>query len=488
MYDTYIPLLTYRHADGKAGSQVVPGLARALPRISDAGRTYTLFLRPGLRYSNGGPVHASDFRHAMERLFRLHSGGAPFYADIVGSRQFARGRARRIDGIATDDRTGKIVIHLERPQGAFTDELALLFAAPVPPGTPMRDRSFDPPPATGPYEITHAGPRGWSYARNPEWRKVDGARMPQVPAGRVDRIEITVVRNQGAQVQELKEGSLDWLFDPPPLPRTGEIERGVDGTQLRVEPTLSTYYFWLNTQKPPFDDPRVRRAVNYAVDPEALSRIYRGQVVPTHQILPPYMPGYRKFDLYPHNLRKARRLIRKADPADRRITVWTDSESPNDDAGRYYRAVLQQLGFHARLRIVGPDDYFFEIANRRTPDLDTGFADWFEDYPHPDDFFEPLLVSRPGSYFSENFSRFVVPWLDRRVATLARRPWPIPEAAYAGLDRSFMKLAPIVPYGTRTLSIAFSGAVDLHGFVWSPTFGADLTSFKVEQAPQGAPR
>src|SRR5271156_304229 len=53
IYDTYIPLLTYRHAGGKAGSEVIPGLAQSLPRITDHGRTYTLHLRSGLRYSDG---------------------------------------------------------------------------------------------------------------------------------------------------------------------------------------------------------------------------------------------------------------------------------------------------------------------------------------------------------------------------------------------------------------------------------------------------
>ena len=49
MYDTYIPLLTYAHANGKAGSKVIPGLAKALPKISDGGRTYDLTLRKGLQ-------------------------------------------------------------------------------------------------------------------------------------------------------------------------------------------------------------------------------------------------------------------------------------------------------------------------------------------------------------------------------------------------------------------------------------------------------
>src|SRR3954464_7928350 len=79
VYDVYIPLLTYAHASGSAGSEVIPGLATAMPKISDAGRTYTLTLRKGLKYSDGTPVKASDFAASIERLFELNSPGSPFY-------------------------------------------------------------------------------------------------------------------------------------------------------------------------------------------------------------------------------------------------------------------------------------------------------------------------------------------------------------------------------------------------------------------------
>lgn len=481
MYEVYVPLLTYRHAEGLAGSEVIPGLAEAMPKITDGGKTYTLRLRPGLRYSDGSKIRASDFKFTIERLFKVNSGGAPFYTDIVGARDFSHGRRAHIRGIVADDRTGKIVIHLETPSGTFTNELALLFAAPVPAGTPMRDQSFDPPPASGPYAITESRPgRGWSYARNPEWRKIDGPRMPEIPSGHVGRIQISVIGNQGVQARELKEGKLDWLFDPPPTKQIPAIEAGAGGAQLRVEPTLSTYYFWLNTRKAPFDDVKVRQAVEYAVDPEALSLIYARQVTPTSQILPPGMPGYQKFDLYPHNLQTARRLMQEADPKDRAITVWTDGESANDEAAYYYRGVLQELGFHVTLEVVNPDNYFTVIGDERTKDLDTGFSDWFEDYPHPDDFLAPLLASKPTPNWNQNFSNLVAPNLNRKVAALAARPGPIDEAAYAELDRDYMKLAPIVPYGTRTLAMAVSRAVDLKGFVWNPTFEADLATFRLK--------
>ncbi len=132
MYDTYIPLLTYAHANGAAGSKVIPGLAKALPKISNGGRTYTLFLRKGLKYSDGTPVKASDFTHAVERVFKLNSGGSPFYTDIVGAEKFAETKQGGIPGIETDDKSGEIVIDLVEPRGTFSNELALMFVAPLP--------------------------------------------------------------------------------------------------------------------------------------------------------------------------------------------------------------------------------------------------------------------------------------------------------------------------------------------------------------------
>ena len=85
MYDTYIPLLTYAHAEGEAGSEIVPGLAESLPKITDGGRTYTLKLRKGLKYSDGTPVKASDFKASVERMFELNSSGSPYYTVIVGA-------------------------------------------------------------------------------------------------------------------------------------------------------------------------------------------------------------------------------------------------------------------------------------------------------------------------------------------------------------------------------------------------------------------
>ena len=91
-------------------------------------------------------------------MFKLNSGGSPFYTDIVGAEKFAETKTGGIPGIKTDDKTGEIVINLTKPRGTFTNELGLLFVAPVPPNTPDKDQSANPPPATGPYVITKSEP------------------------------------------------------------------------------------------------------------------------------------------------------------------------------------------------------------------------------------------------------------------------------------------------------------------------------------------
>jgi len=478
MYDTYIPLLTYRHASGKAGSKVIPGLARSLPKITDGGRKYVLYLRKGLRYSDGTPVRATDFERTVERMFRLYSGGFPFFADIVGAGRYLQAGRGGIQGIDADNRTGRISIRLRRPRGTFTSELATPFVALVPAGTPAHDLSADPPPATGPYEITSSQPGvGWTYEQNPEWEG-NARLLPQVPGGNVDRIEVTVTRNPFAQVRALEKGQIDWIQNPPPPSLLPGIKRRYGGTQFRMEPTHSLYYFWMNTTKPPFDDIRVRRAVNYAVDAKALSRIYGGQLAPTHQILPPGMLGYRRFDLYPHSVEKARRLIALASPRDREITVWTDTESPNYEAGAYYAQVLRKLGFRVHEKVLSVDFYFSAIGRSARANLDTGWSDWFEDYPHPNDFFQPLVAGESVlPTYSSNFTQIDQPALNRRIAGLRERR-RISEPGYATLDRSYMKLAPMVPYGTRLLSTFVSKRVNLDKVIWSQTFGTDIASLR----------
>jgi peptide/nickel transport system substrate-binding protein len=481
MADVYVPLLTYKHANGVEGSEVIPGLAEELPKITNGGKTYTLKLRPGLKYSDGTAVKASDFPFAVERMIELNSGGSPFYLSIEGAEEFAKTKKGPIPGIKANDKTGEIVINLEGPRGTFTNELGLMFVAPLPQDTPIEDLSADPPPGTGPYMITKSQPgKGWEYERNPYWAKDNGKAMPDLPEGVVDSAKMTVIRNPISQVDDIEQGTYDWMQNPPPASRYAEVKEKFEGTQFRVEPTISTYYFWMNSKEAPFDDAKVRQAVNYAIDSKALERIYAGQIKGTQQILPPGMPGYEQFELYPYDLEKAKEMIKEANPSDMDITVWTDTESPNNEAGEYLNEVLKELGFNTTLKILNADNYFTVIGNLSTPDLDAGWSDWFQDYPHPNDFFQPLLAGesiQPTN--NNNFAQFDNPAVNKQIEKLgAEQLGPDQEKAYAELDKEVMEEAPWAPYGTRTLSTFVSDAIDLESVIFNPTFGHYLSSFE----------
>ncbi|MGD9737199.1 MAG: ABC transporter substrate-binding protein [Solirubrobacterales bacterium] len=484
MGEVYIPLLTYKHASGAEGAEVVPGLAKELPKISNGEKTYTLFLRPGLKYSDGKPVKASDFPYAIERLFKVNSGGSPFYTSIVGAEQFAKTKQGGIPGIKTNDKTGEIQITLEKPRGTFENELALMFAAPVPAGTPNEDLSANPPPGTGPYKLINVKPgQGWEYERNPEWAKANSAAMPEYPTGKIDGAEVDVIRNPQTQVNDIEQGKYDWMQNPVPAARYTEVKDKYEGSQFIVRDTISTYYFWMKTDRAPFDDLKVREAVNYAVDPAALERIYSGQIKGTQQILPPGMPGYSKFELYPHDMAKAKEMIKEANPSDMDITVWTDTESPNNEAGEYFDGVLKELGFNTTLKIINADNYFTVIGNQSTPNLDAGWSDWFQDYPHPNDFFQPLLAGESILQTNNgNFANFDNPAVNKEIAKLGQERFgPEQEAAYEQLDEEVMKEAPWAPYGTRTLDTFVADNIELDSIVYSPTFFEYLTSFEFKE-------
>jgi peptide/nickel transport system substrate-binding protein len=481
LQNVYLPLLTYAHADGAAGTRLIPALAKGLPRVDEGGRRYTLRLRPGLEYSDGAPVRASDFRSTVERLFRINSAGSTFFTGIVGAEAFAKTKKGGIGGIETDDRSGKITIHLSEPSGVFKYLLGLTYAALLPANTPAEDETAHPPPATGPYLIAAVEPgRGWEYERNPAWAHRNGAAMPQLPGGEVEKIAFRVQANPSTQVREVERGEADWMKNPPPPDLYGDLKRRFEGTQFREDQTISVYYFWLNTRRPPFDDVRVRRAVNYALEPGALERIYSGTIEPTQQVLPPQMPGYRRFVLYPHDLARAKELVALANPSDRHVTVWTNDLPPNDEAGEYLQDVLERLGFQAKLKEVSGSSYFTLIGNSSTPELDAGWSNWLLDYPHPNDYFEPQLSGQSiAPIANNNWANFDDPAVNRKIDELRRQQLgPRQEAEYAALDREVMRQAPWAPFGTLTLGTFVSSKIDLDKVIVSPIFGQDLTSFR----------
>jgi len=142
--------------------------------------------------------------------------------------------------------------------------------------------------------------------------------------------------------------------------------------------------------------------------------------------------------------------------------------------------VLKKLGFNVELKILSPDNYFTVITNSSTPELDTGWANWFLEYPSPNGFFQPLLSEESiAPTEGTNLPRFADPTLSKKIAKLSEEPvGPKQEAEYAQLDKEFMEEAPLAPYGTSTASTFVSSDINLENVVFTPSFGQDLASFE----------
>lgn len=484
LWNVYTPLLTYKHQKGDAGTDIVPALAKDMPQISPDGKTYKLTLRPNMKYSDGTPIKASDFTYAIKRLFKANSGGSVFYEGIVGAKDFADGKADTISGITADDGTGDITIQLEKPNGTFNSVLALMFAAPVPPTTTLdKDVTNNPPPSSGPFVITKVdAPNTLTMERNPQFKTVKDAGASEVADAQVDKITVTQNKNNSAQVTGVEQNQIDFMTDPPDADRLPEVKAKY-GSRFRLEESINTYYFWMNTQKAPFNDIKVRQAINYAIDPEALNRVFGGRLHATQQILPPGMPGYEEYKLYPGpDLDKAKQLLAEANPADKDITVWTDDEPDRKRIGEYYHDLLTQLGFNAQLKVIAGDVYFTTIGNTSTPDLDTGFADWFQDFPHPDDFFRPLLNGAsvlPTN--SNNFSQVNLPDLDaKQNELLTQQLTDDVKKQYAALDKAYMEQAVWAPYGNEEYTTFVSERMDFDKSYHHLLFNQDYTSFALK--------
>jgi peptide/nickel transport system substrate-binding protein len=481
-YNTYVPLLTFRHDTGQDGAEVVPGLAEDLPAISADGRTYTLELRQGLRYSDRTPVRASDFEHAVERLFDLGSGGAPLYAGIVGAADYEAGRSGSIAGIETDDASGAITIRLTKPDGEFEDKLAVPFAAPVPADTPATDQTSHPPPSTGPYAIASSDPPNrFVLERSPVWEDGNEELLPEVPTPYADRITQTVVADRSTQTTLVQRNRADFMVDPPPPSRLVEVAWAYTD-RFRAEVTLSTYYFWMNTTRPPFDDLKVRQAVNYALDLRTLQRIYGALMAPTQQVVPPAVPGSAKFTLYPHDVKTAKRLIEEARPSDTKVTVWADDRESSERAGAYLQSVLERLGFRARLRTVDRERYPSVVGELRRPDLDAGLGRRVLELPHPNQLFGPLLNGRAiRETHNTNLARFDDPALDAEMDRLAGLPFDSgTQSDYGGLDRSVMEQAPWAPIGNARVTTFTSERIDFDRVTFNPVMHHDYGSFAIE--------
>jgi peptide/nickel transport system substrate-binding protein len=482
MWNVYLPLVGYKHANDSTGATLVPYLATALPRISPDGRTYSLRLRRGLRYSDGEPVRASDFKRTIERDIVLDSAGSALFSNIAGVARFAKTQKGGISGIRANNLKRTIVIHLIAPEGDFANVLASEFAAPVPSNSPRSDSSLKPLPATGPYEIVSYEPRSRIVAvRNPHFQawRFHG----NVPSGNPDRVTWDIVQTSRAALHAVVSGKDDWMgYLPVPTKRLPGLEKHYK-SRLRKFALPILDYFFMNTHVAPFDKIAVRRAVNYAISRRWLVHLAGGPARATENILPPGYPSYRRHDLYRHDFEKAKRLVAASGYRGKRVTVWTHDVPGDLPFTEYLVSVLNRLGFKAHERIVPASDYWSTLSDPSTK-AQIGFANWLQDYPHPLDWFGVLLDGRQTTGArNDNYAYFDAPGVTRKIESLTRQPklTRSVDAQWRRLDRQVMQLAPWAPFLNSEGVDFFSARVQLRCYVNNVLYGFDYASICVKK-------
>ena len=478
MWNVYLPLLGYKHVNGPDGATLVPYLAQSLPKVSSDGKTYTFTLRKGLKYSNGTPVKASDFPATIERDYAVNSPGVGFFGNIVWTDQIAKTGKGTISGIVANDKTGTITIHLKQPEGDFEYVIATEFAALVPKGSPNKDQSTTPLPSTGPYMIQSYTPnKSVIIVRNPNF---DASMFGgNVPAGNPDKMTISILGDPGVALTGTLKGQYDYDFYQPPNDRLAELQSKYSN-QIKIYTPANTFYFFMNTREAPFNNVKVRQAVNYGINREALVRIYAGLATPTENILPPTYPQYKKHSLYPYNVAKAKQLIKAAGATGANVTIWTsDNESRRaPEAAQYLQTVLNQIGLKAHLKEIHAAVYWTTVGNQATH-AQIGFADWFQDYPHPLDWFDVLLNGeRITQTHNNNYSNFNDSSVNSKIDALKKEPTLSSKvnSEWAALDKQVMQQAPWAPYINQQGIDTFNSDMDLGCYVFNVNYQFDFAT------------
>jgi peptide/nickel transport system substrate-binding protein len=485
----YIPMLAYAHVAGAAGGTLIPGLATSLPKISADGKTYTLTMRSGLKFSNGQPAKASDFTYAIERALKIPWGGSSFItANVVGANAYATGKAKTISGITANDSTGQITIKLISAYGAFSNVLAFPSFAPVPAGTPFKNEPTNPPPGVGPYKITNVvANTSYSVVRNPFWTPIPG-----IPSGSVNQINAKISSNTTANALSVLNNSAD-EFDfadtiPPSVLQQVQSQASDRYTKI-LQP--STYYFFLNTKAKPFSSQLAREAVVVGLDRNAIARLGSGFFTPGCYLLPPLMVGHATQpcpygDPATPNLAKAKALVKQSGMAGTAITVWGEERSPRRQFVDYYTSFLNQIGFKATEKIIADASYFPTIGNLKL-NPQTGFADWNQDFPNPIDFYGILAAGdaiQPTN--NQNFGQINDPVLNAKI-NAAGSLYKLPSAQLSSsasqwqqLDYYAAQKAYFLVFGYASFPKFLSNRLDFASVVYHQVYGPDWLTFKLK--------
>lgn len=475
--------------DPQARNEIVPDLATDTGTISDDGLSYTFTLKDNIKYGpalggedvdgvTGEEIVAADLKYGIERVFiPAVGGGYPFYyAVIEGAQDYADGKADEITGIETpDDKT--IVFNLTQPVGDFPMRLAMSAATPVPQSYAEqwdkdKDSNYDSHViSSGPYYIAEWTPdEQITLERNEFW---DPA-TDDVREAYVDTVDWKLGFDNDVGVQKVLDGEYDLGLDVNP--QGPGLEQILNDPELKsrfineVDPC--TRYIFMNTQVEPFDNPKVREAVEYAIDRANLKTLFGGPVTGpvATSIIPEGLPGglsTDEFDPFPSenlsgDMDKAKALMAEAgypDGYDGEVLVVGASDPPHDKIAESVRADLEELGF-SNLDVktpAYPNQYtqFYQVPSRNVG-IGTS-AGWCSDFPDAGTFIEPLFNGdNISDSANQNYSLLDDPAINEEIQAALRVPLgPERDLAWEELNRKLSEMSLWVPWSWDTSKIVY---------------------------------
>ena len=366
--------------------EVIPDAARSW-EIQNSGTRYVFRLDTRARFSDGGRLAARDVVWSFERVLSPASRSPRKWVldRIRGAGGFSAGSAASIDGLAAPD-DSTVIIELERPFRPFLDLLAMPAAyivKPVAAPGSNEGSATDEPVGSGRWVLS-------------KWERGDFLELVPnrfYPSGAplVRRVVFRVIPEAFTRIAEFESGTLDVLRIPQ-----AELDRFLgDPTNkplIQSQPELRVTYIGLNNRKGPLRDPRVRRAVNMAVDVDRIiSVLVGGHAVRATGSVPPALPGHTQRTAYPYDPARAKRLLEEAGYSDGfELEIWQRDSPEGNRVVEAVQGYLLEMGI--RVRIIKREWSAFKEAVSQGR-VDAFFLDWYGDYPDAENFLYPLFHS-----------------------------------------------------------------------------------------------
>ena len=397
MHAMYNQLVGYNTTSGN-GDTIIPEAAVSMPAISNVGKTYTFKLHHNIRFWNGKLATSADWKYSFERIIdpATQAGASSFWMNIAGATAFSKGKAKHVSGIQTVGKFG-LRINLVSADASFLNVLAMPFGAVVDQAQIRKyGKSYDAqhPMGTGPYMFKqHVLGQRLVLVKNPHYWGGNVGHVATIDAGFGVDQNTSFLRTQRGQADIAGDGI-------PSAEFLNTINDPKYKHQIARQVQVALLYIPLNTLIKPFNNLTVRRAVNMAINKILLVRLVSGRGVVTNTFLPPNMPGYGKFNLYPYNPAKAKAMLAKAGYAHGfSTTFYSDDVGDDPRIAQAIIPMLQNVGIKAKLKIVNGNTLTQLVGTRAKVPIT--FEGWFQDFPDPNDFVEPVLSCAsavPGTF------------------------------------------------------------------------------------------